>query len=295
MAQTVVIVGGMDDDPQRDPLIVALTARTGQAVRWIWVAASSQTGFRPDEREFGRILHAIREWKSERTRPKPKVQDRTTESDPRQGLIPSSDDLRVVKLWKLNGQSQSKLYGAWAEPVLVPKEIETSAALVEWLLSPDAALVPPTQWMANIEETALVSLLSKLLRNKSWNKDVQGHQWTQEADLLGQSPVARSDIPTVRVAATRLLQRLEGTLFLTKGGDHGKTKKEWCINTTCLPHVKRAILKHSLSELVDIEEITGVLEGVFESDDRAIRLDGDAVTERVRQVCREPDRTRTGQ
>ena len=156
---------------------------------------------------------------------------------------------RVVMLRQLHGRSQNQLFRVYSDPVLVPPEICTAEQLIEWILSPAANLVPRREWYANTKEAAVVSILCKLIRNKSWNKNVQGHAWTKEVDLLGQVPVNRREHQNILVEATRILPTLQDKLLLTKGSGGGKTPKEWCIQLTHVKAVKQAIVDQSFAPL----------------------------------------------
>jgi hypothetical protein len=191
----------------------------------------------------------------------------------------------------LHGQVQSALFKHWPDPVTVPKHITPLSELVEWLLSADANLVPRRWWDLNVEEAALISILCKLLKNRSFNKDTQGHAWTKEADLLGQFPVDRTDLPAIRKCAIPHLSRFEGSLLIQKGGNQGKTPKEWCIHTQYLPAVKRTILDMSFAALLEQPALRSMIESVQTDQDRSVRLGDDVIKERVRAVCTERSRT----
>ena len=146
---------------------------------------------------------------------------------------------------------------------------------------------PACEWMAGTTESAIVAILSKLLRNKSWNTTVQGHAWTKEEDLLTQSPVLRDDRPKVAIEARRILPTLVDRLLLTKGSGQGNTPKEWSIDRRFLAAVKRAMISKSLVALREFECLHGLLDRIAEDQEKTYRLDLEIVTDKVRSVCRE--------
>lgn len=156
-----------------------------------------------------------------------------------------------------------------------------------WLLSPEAGLIPPRTWEAEQRAAAFFCILAKLLKKKSWNKDQHGHAWTQEVHLLGDSPVNVHS--GVRGEANGMLARMEKTLLLMKGGS--KTPREWSIWTGHLAAVKKAFLQQSLAPLDGIAEIKGLLEYLRAGNGHRYQLDDVIDVERVRAVCREPERT----
>ena len=157
-------------------------------------------------------------------------------------LLQSRPNITVFKLFNLHQQDQSILYRHHdSNPVLVPKDIETEDALFDWI---NEHLFPP--WRVTGAGLSLLAILSKLLKNKSWNAGQQGHQWTQESDLLGQSPVRRRKCPESLEFAKEVLDKGESVgLFLSKGGTQGKTPKEWSIATAHLTSVKRSFVIRS--------------------------------------------------
>jgi hypothetical protein len=196
------------------------------------------------------------------------------------------EKLFVVKLCDLHGRTQSLLYRAWPDPILAPDTARTADRLIQWLRSPAANLFPPREWWAGIVEAALVAILCKLLKNKSWNSTLAGHAWTKEDDLLNQSPVQRHDYPAVGIEARRVLDSLNGRLLLTKGASQGNTPKEWSIDTRFLPLVKQAILSNSVSPLCGIAGLEGLFRRIEQCGERTVRLDQDVVNERIRAICR---------
>ena len=163
--------------------------------------------------------------------------------------------------------------------------VRSSDDVLRWLACAEAGLFPRREWIAGITEAAIVAILCKLLRNKSWNANVQGHQWTKEADLLNQAPVQRAALPSVAIEARRILNSLSSSILLTKGAGQGKTPKEWSINTRFLPEIKRAILRGDIQELSGVASFQGILQRI-ERQERSVSLVGEIVTERVYAVCR---------
>ena len=269
MGESIVIIGGLEEDADRQAFLVRLRELTGNEIDWEWLWASRDLhyGFRPDEmnKHFGRL-------------------------EGRLGLAKNAGSaVHIVKLSCLSGKTQSRLYSLCGrfgiDPVLVPHTVRTGDELFAWLFSPAADLVPRRDWFANLQEAALVAILCKLLRNKSWNKDVQGHAWTKEDDLLSQSPVRRRGYEQIGVEAKRMLRSLAGSLLIEKGGS--KTPKEWCINLGCLPAVKKAILEGSFNPLRDMHGLAGLVGGIEADANRMYRLDGEVVDEHVRYNCRQ--------
>lgn len=265
MAVSIIIVGGLSDDPNRSSLVKSLSEKTGDDVEWDWIKADASAGFRPPRNYFNRLLAKLRRARNHEDRP------------------------RVVTLHKLHGKSANLLYQAYPDPVLVPPDVDTAQQLIEWLLSPAANLFPRHEWFANTKEAALVAILCKLIGNKSWNKDTQGHAWTKEADLLGQAPVSRPKHPDILIEATRMLPTLQNKLLLTKGTGQGKTPKEWCIKLAYVKAVKRAVIDQSLAPLSAVAELANMIHRIATDEDRPHRLDGSVVRERERQLCRDRD------
>jgi hypothetical protein len=261
MPQKVVIVGGLDDGTTRDELLDSLGRKSGADTQWEWIRADEVNRYRVPPKYLYPLLAEL---------------SRTDRS--------VHQSLHVVKLHRLHGHDASKLY-ALCEPVPVPKTIDTAGALIEWLFSPEANLVPRHEWYGNCAEAALVAILSKLLRNKSWNNDNSGHAWTKEQDLLRQSPVFRREFPDVSREAEKLLSTLNGSLLLCKGGKQGKTPKEWSIHLGALGYVKESVMKHSLDPMRAIAEMAPIIERACRDEQRHYRLDGEIVNERVRQIC----------
>lgn len=192
----------------------------------------------------------------------------------------------AIRLNALHGRTQTLLYRVYSDPVLVPPSIQDAEALIEWLLSEPAGLVPRDNWWGTIEETAIVAILCKLVQNKSWSKDTQAHQWTKHEDLFGQWPVMRNGFQEVHVEAKKVAKKLEKTLLLKKGSGQGKTPREWAINIAHVSNVKEAILKKSLDPLRAIDGLDPVIESASNGA-RTYDIGNLVVKERVRQLCRE--------
>lgn len=270
MAKTIILVGGILPEVDHAKVLRELNTRTQEhEISWEWVHCDQSTHFEPPKNPFGRALEIARQAKKKKA----------ADGD-------SQNELIVVKLFHLSGRSQARLYAAYPDPVLVPQHIDDGQAAIDWLLSGEANLVPRHEWFATREEAAIVAILAKLIRNKSWNKDAQGHNWTKEDDLLGQSPVLRSDFQDVAVEARRMLQRLDGILLLKKGSGQGRTPREWSINLLRLAQVKQSILEATLAPLGSIPRLKQLIAGAANGE-RVYRLDEAVVTERVRQVCRD--------
>ncbi len=258
----MVIVGGLPIDIDRASLLAALAERHG-AIAWEWITPINPQ-FLLAEKPLNRLLHELR------TKP------------PDDETVPV-----VVKLRHLNGRHANALYVNGHEPILAPSELAALDDLVEWLLSPSAAIIPPNSWSRPVREAALLAVLSKLVRNKSWNKDRHGHAWTKEDDLFGQAPVSRPDQPKLYSEAMQCVARATGSLLITKGGSQGKTRKEWCINTAYLPLVKRALLERGVEALRESPDLAALLEYVGNGPDELIEIDKVIISERVLVVCRD--------
>jgi len=170
--------------------------------------------------------------------------------------------------------------------ILAPRELADGDALVVWLLAPEASLVPSREWNAGPKTTAFFCILAKLLRNRSFNKDMHGHYWTREADLLGQAPVYVDSRPEVRGEAVSLLRQMEGILLLTKGGNQGTTKKEWSIKMSSLSVVKQAFLTRSLRPFEVFKSLEPLMHALEEQPTKLYPLHS-IISERVLTVCRE--------
>ena len=163
----------------------------------------------------------------------------------------------VLKLYNLDYKQQNKLYEC-CQPVPIPREITDEATLVVHVLE----LLFPA-WKVSAKDFSLLAILSKLLRNKSWNPDVHGHNWTQENDLLGQAPVNRKGYPESVTQARPMLNRAKKCgLLLTKGSGHGKTPKGWSINTDYLPQVKKVFLDREFAPLRTENKLADLFDNV---------------------------------
>ena len=192
--------------------------------------------------------------------------------------------VKLVKLYSLHHEQQNKLYRYHHNPVLVPKEVADEEAVIEFIGN---TFFPP--WEVSAQGLSLLAILSKLLRNKSWNTDVSGHQWTKESDLLGQAPVKRKNSPETLDQAKDVLSRGKTSkLLLTKGGSQKKTPKEWSINSTYLPLVKRVFLDRDLSCLSH-KELSNLLNYML-SDDPEFQVDDGIRSAKVLNVCEEVER-----
>jgi hypothetical protein len=261
MPLRITIIGGIEGDCDRSAILDQLRERTESDVDWEWLRAEA-----PDWRVPPKLLRRFA------------GQFRTRR--------PGVELPRVVKLHKLHGSDQSVVYSAVTDPTLAPVDIESADDLVQWLLSADAKLIPSTEWHGRLSEAALAAIFSKLVKNKSWNKDTQGHEWTKEADLLGQSPVLRPGFDTIRAEAEQILRMGDGTLFLSKGGKQGKTPKEWCIKLEYVSEVKRMILARSFDGLGEVHEFQALHRRLTRPDSSRFRIDGEIVNERVLFICR---------
>lgn len=269
MAKTIILIGGSLREVDHAKVVRQLNGATrDHDISWQWVYCDRAAHFEPRKKPLNRALESIRQ----------AGRSKAAGNDPPEEII-------VVKFFHLHGRTQGQLYAACPDPVLVPQGVDDERAIVAWLLSEDANLVPRRAWFATCEEAAIVAILAKLIRNRAWNKDTQGHNWTKEEDLLGQSPVLRSDFQQIAVEARRMLDRLAGTLLLKKGSGQGKTPREWSINLALLPQVKNAILERSLTPLASVPGLEQLIADAA-SGNREYRLDEEVVTERVRQTCR---------
>lgn len=263
MALSIIIVGGLSVDTDRSSLLKTLSERTSDDIEWDWIKSDASTNFEPRKNDFNRLISRLHRIRGEEDKP------------------------RVVKLYALHQRSASQLYRVYPDPVLVPANVGTAEDLLDWIVSPAANLIPRFEWFANTKEAALVAILCKLIRNKSWNENTQGHAWTKEADLLGQAPVSRREHQDVLIAATRMLPTLQNELLLTKGSSGGKTPKEWCIKLDHVRAVKKAIISQSFESLLAVAELADLIRQIATDEDRRHRLDENVVSERVRQLCRD--------
>jgi hypothetical protein len=275
MPRKIILVGGLADEPRRDAFLERLRSEVSDGDEWVWIYSREVDSFQPNNKSMNRLLDELRKWLAAN-----KKADSIE-------LAPRPEPIVVVKLVDLHGRAANQLFSIWHGPILVPKAVRTSDQLVPWLKSPESGLFPPREWYAGLTEAALVSILCKLLKRKSWNPDVHGHAWTMEEHLLTESPVVRSDRPKVAIEAGRLLPTLEGRLLLTKGGGQGKTPREWSIDTKFLAAIKRAVTASSVTPLEVFPCLKNVLERVARETQKPYRLDGVIVNERVIFICRE--------
>lgn len=257
MAQSIVIVGGLPGDPDRKTVLNRLKERTEDDITWDWVRADADGSYQPPEKFVRRLTGRIRQEKDGQT--------------------------KVVKLPLLHNRTQNNLHQA-TDPVQVPRDLNTVDEVIEWLFSREANLVPVREWFGSVREAAMMAILSKLIRNKSWNKDTQGHEWTKEEDLLGQAPVDRPKHQQVAIEARSMMGRLKSRgLLLDKGGTAG-TPKEWSINIRFLPLVKQTVVQQCFAPLETDASLKPIVTYVGDKD-RTIRIDGEIVSERVRGTC----------
>jgi hypothetical protein len=264
MKQSIFIIGGLKDDPDRELLLRDLRQRTGEEVEWEWYQALESEHYRLPRRLLFRLIGGFGQAK-----------DSGTQTP------------KVVKLHLLHQQTQNSVYKTDPNPVLVPKDVDSTAKLIEWLLSAEANLVPRLEWWGNAQEAAIVAILAKLVRHKRWNKDTQGHAWTKEEKLLGQAPVKSPKRPQLEALARKLLPDLKGKLLLCKGGTGGGTPKEWSILLPVLPMVKQAILSQSITHLANAPQMRSIIERAGKDENRCYPLHEEVVSERVRQICRD--------
>lgn len=262
MAQAIVIIGGLGDDADRNAMLDELQRKSGPEIEWDWVKAAECDGYNIPNNQLRRLWARFSNPSSLSERP------------------------RVVSLFRLHGRVLHGLYKVCRDPTHAPKHIDCQCDLVEWLFSAEANLIPQHEWYANCEEAALVAILSKLIKNKSWNKDPRGHEWTKEEDLLGQAPVFRPEFPEVAKEAAKMLLALRNVLLLCKGGSQGKTPREWSIRFSSLPIVKQMIIEESVPRLSDVPQFASIVARIRKHDNRPYRLDDEVVTERVRHICR---------
>jgi hypothetical protein len=260
VAQRIVIIGGISSQIEREELLRRLAEASGDAVQWDWIKPNTPS-FNLPKNPLNRLLSEFR--------------------NPKSGSTPPT----VVKLSLLHGRDQNTIYQTVGDPVEPPSSISTADELITWILSDEANLVPKTEWHGNVCEAALAAILCKLIGNKSWNKDTQGHAWTRESNLMGQSPVCRPKFGKIQSEARHVLAQGNGSLFLTKGGSQGQTKKEWSINTRFLPLVKQMMLDQSFTAMQDCSELMAIHRRLDQCEDKAYRIDGEIVSERVRRIC----------
>ncbi len=259
MARTILIVGGLTITCSADAVLHRLNQRTArEGIAWQW-AKADLPAYRLPPRH-------------------PLVN--TIAYGPKDG----AKDVTLVMLRYLNKDDKNRLLKKRPDPVLVPRTVTTDEELISWLLSSENGLVPLREWVAEAREAAFFAILAKLLKNKDWANTIANHNFTQEADLLGQSPV--NVHPEVRGEASHLLDKMNGVLLLAKGGSQGNTKKEWAIYQPRLAAVMDAFLKQSIEPLQGQPGLDSLLEYIGSGKGREFRLNEFVDVERVRSVCR---------
>lgn len=259
MTKRIVIVGELPQSTVRSDVLRSLADQFPE-VEWEWVKCDTPAYNLP-KKYFNRLLAQLRN-------PDSKI------------------ELIVVKLSLINGHEQHALYQDCPDPIMAPVALATGDELVDWLLSDDAALVKEPKWKEPVRAAAALAILAKLVKNKSWNNTKNGHQWTKEADLLGQAPVCRPDGWLLN-EAQQLLGKMEGDVLLCKGANQGKTPKGWCIMGSRLTPIKRAILDRSLEPLRQEEDWAEVFQWIDQGPEELVTIDDDIVNETVRSRCRE--------
>lgn len=264
MPQEIVIIGALPADPPRKELIDKLIAREPH-ISWRWVQAPAESSL-PPSNQRQKLLNQLRN--------------------------PGDKKFTVVMLPSLDGRVQNEIYRVTRSVVHVHSDPQTIDNLVSWVFSPDANLVPRSEWFVNAEEAAFLAVLSKLIRKKYWNKDQHGHEWLNEKKLMNQTPVNDPDRGKIRIAAKKLLPKLEALqILLTKGSEGGGgTAKEWSLNTAFLPEIKQAITLASFDPLLDITGIQDFIFSIIESSDiRDINALDKIINSTTLQNCRESD------
>jgi hypothetical protein len=262
MRKRVVIVGGLLHSADRTELLRRL-AHECDAIQWDWMKPIDQA-CNLLRKPFQRLLQDLRT------------------------ILPSDPEYpRVVKLFHLNGRDENHLREICKDPILPPRHIENGDELIQWLVSPESGLFSNRVWTATVRQTAFLAVLAKLLRNKSFNKDSQGHNWTKETDLLRQAPVNRPPFQQVYIAASGVINRANGKLLLTKGADQGKTPKEWCINTKYLTAVKAVFVAGSFDALKGEQSLQALMDYLDRDLEGMCSVDKGILTEAVMSVCRD--------
>ena len=142
MAKRIVIICDLLDSPDRKDFLNRCAAAYPD-IEWEWVKCCTPA-FNVPKRPFNRLLAQLR--------------------DPQNNL-----EISVVKLFRLNGREANRLYQTCPDPILAPNEHQSSDSFFGWLTSDDAALVKEPPWMESVRVAALLAILAKLIRNKSWN------------------------------------------------------------------------------------------------------------------------------
>jgi hypothetical protein len=256
----ITLIGGLDDRPRRDDLVAALN-QLSDKLKWDYVDADPDL-YVPSKARFNPLIERLIAAKK------------------------TGQRHQVVKLHKLHQRTQGQLYAKCPDPNLVPKEVATSTALLAWLRTPDANLIPQREWFVNLQEAALIAILCKLISKKSWNKDTKGHHWTLEEHLLQEAPVLRHDFQDIHNEAVRMLPSLRDKLLLSKGANQGSTPKEWCIRIDLLSAVMRSMLGHSLDPLAAVDLLKPLMRQVRGDVDRRHRVDEGVLSEKIRELCR---------
>ena len=255
MPRTILLIGGLMTECDRARFLKELANRTAdQDICWDWAKAELQNGFQPAKHSLLNTLFF--------------------------GHV--DDTITPVLLPCLDKNVKKKILQKCPDPVLAPKSVETEHDLADWLLGAESGLIPRIDWPAEARLAAFFCMIAKLLKNKSWAKDIHGHHWTQEDDLLGQAPVSIK--PDIRVEAGQLLDKMKDTLLLTKGGS--QTKKEWAILRTHLAAVMNAFLDQSINRLKVIPALAPLISHIQGGVGETYRLDTLIAVERVRYVCR---------
>ena len=264
MSQQIIVVGALSGDPEIQDLIKLLNDKDS-SISWVWVNAPSNSSL-PSAVDRKKLINRLRN--------------------------PGKKTITIAMLPCLDGKVKNEIYNVTSSIVPVRIDEQTIDKLVEWIFSPEANLVPRSEWFVNAEEAALLALLSKLIRNKCWNKDQQGHQWLKASDLINQAPVNDPDRGKVRIRALKILPKLDSlAVLLTKGSEGGGgTKKEWSINTRFLPEIKRAIISSSLDPLANLEELSDLMFNIINSsDERDINALDKIINSTTVENCRESE------
>jgi|GEM_PF-5646749 len=262
MVSRIVLIGALPGDPVRADILGQLRERSGSMVDWDWIRAEVASGGRPNPKDMNRLLTDIQ----------------------RRGKSQSDNNTTIVKLPILRPESINTIHKC-CDPVRVPLGLSSFTDIIEWLFSDDANLIPRNEWYGTLRESALVALLSKLIRNKSWNKDTQGHAWTTEENLLNQAPVLRSTFQSIAVESRRMLPKLSSGLLICKGGTAG-TPREWCIRLEYVGAAKSAIIGQNLTQLLSIQGLEAISHYIYAKQEGHFRLDGEIASEKVRGICR---------
>lgn len=254
----VYLIGGLSDRPARKTFLEDL-ASAFPSCQWQWVEAL-EPAFAIPPKYMRQFLHSLSKG--------------------------SKEDTLVFKLALLHGRDANTLFSAYPDPILVPTSISTKDDLIAWLSATWNDHFNPSVWELSVRGAALVALLAKLMRNKSWNNDKHGHAWTKEVDLLGQAPVNRPSHPEVAKEAPGVLAA-SGNLLLTKGGNHGKTPKEWSIRLEHLPSVKSAFLGRDLGIVTSHGSLSSLEGYLGRGPTDIVVIDDAVVSERLLHICRD--------